>query len=86
MAVTVAGSPMCFAMKVGRIPKRIVCPGGKEITVQSLGPNTLWLSFDGGATELFVACGTSFDQRLDFEEVLVRTKIGETSLQGMVTS
>jgi len=85
MAVTVAGSPQCFTKMVTRAPVWIPCPKGKELNIQNVGMNTLWISFNG-TTEFHCASGTSFDARMEFTGFWVRTKFGVTKVAGLVTS
>ena len=85
MTITVAGSPQCFSEVVTRVPRRIECHSGKELNIRNVSMNTLWVSLDGVA-EFDVASGTSFDARLEFDGVWVRTKFGVTKVVGLVTS
>ena len=75
MAKTVAGGHISKVVEVNRIPKQVSLPQGKEITMQNQGANTLWFSFDR-KTFFSIACGTSFDQRAEFEYIWLRTDVG----------
>lgn len=85
MANTVAGTPKSFTREIDRHPVRIDCPRGKELSLQNIGINTLWVSFDT-KNWFFVASGTSFECRMEFDWLTVRTKIGRTRMVGMVTT
>lgn len=61
----------------------------RQVSIRNTGTNTLWLSLDGGASWIDLACGTSWDDRVKINEFLYCTQLGRTrfvvvglSLQG----
>jgi hypothetical protein len=86
MANTTAGMPRSFSEEVGREKKKISFGmRAKEITLRNVGCNTLWVSLDGKVWH-DVACGTSWDQRLEADYFYIRTKVGTTKVVIIVTS
>lgn len=51
----------------------------RQISLRNTGVNTLWLSFDK-AHWFDVACGTSWDDRVNVPGFWFCTQVGETSL------
>lgn len=86
MANTTAGMPRSFFEEVGREPKKIAFGMRvKEITLRNVGCNTLWFSIDK-VRWMDVACGTSWDQRLEADFFYIRTKVGTTKVVAIVTT
>lgn len=85
MANTTAGAPLSYSQQVGRRSETISCPKGRELAIRNTGTNTLWISVDG-KTWYDVACGTSWDSRMEFELFHARTKIGVTTLVVLMTT
>jgi hypothetical protein len=80
MAHADAGAPMaraCIARsgKPQYIP--FDCPT-RQVSLRNTGVNTLWISFEGDCW-FDVACGTSWDDRVNVDGFWVCTQTGSTS-------
>jgi hypothetical protein len=51
----------------------------RQVSLRNTGVNTLWMSFDR-VTWFDVACGTSWDDRVNVSGFWYRTQVGRTSL------
>ena len=85
MANTVSGNPSSYSKRITRVPTMICCNKAKEIAIRNTGCNTLWVSMDG-IVWFDVACGTSWDARLEADHFFARTKVGETDMVCLCTT
>lgn len=50
----------------------------RQVSLRNTGTNTLWLSLDKGQSFFDVACGTSWDDRVNIRELWYCTQVGRT--------
>lgn len=82
MALTLpadAGEPMSATPVADAEVRRHEFPSQtRQISLRNTGTNTLWISLDDGEIFFDVACGTSWEDRVNIDKFLYCTQLGTT--------
>ena len=82
MALTLpadAGEPMSATLFANAEVQQHRFPAKtRQVSLRNTGTITLWISLDAGETFFDVACGTSWDDRVNIGEFLYCTQLGTT--------
>lgn len=82
MALTLpadAGDPMPADLIADAEVKDHIFPAAtRQVSLRNTGTNTLWISLDDGETWHDVACGTSWDDRVNIHKMWYCTQVGTT--------
>jgi len=73
-----AGEPMSAVLVADSEVRRYEFPTAtRQVSLRNTGTNTLWLSFDQ-KNWIDIACGTSWDDRVNVQELWYCTQVGKT--------
>ena len=82
MALTLpadAGEPMAAVVVADSEVRHHKFPAAtRQISLRNTGTNTLWISLDEGVSWFDVACGTSWDDRVNVQIMWYCTQVGVT--------
>jgi hypothetical protein len=82
MALTLpadAGEPMpSTPVASAKVQEHKFLSGTRQVSLRNTGTNTLWISFDAGESWFDVACGTSWEDRVNVRSFLYCTQLGTT--------